>query len=259
MPASQFRLITIPMSHYCEKARWGLERLGLKYHEERHLQCFHYPRTYWVSRGANVPVLIDGNKVIADSTNILKHLDQYAEPDKRLYPEDLTECAQVDALEELFDEVLGIESRRCVYHHFINRPIKALRTAGEGAPITEKILMPLIYPLFMLIINSYINPTKDNVESGLQKIREIIKKTDSMLENSGPYLLGARFTAADLTLASMMAPLVLPTNYGIRLPKIDELPAKMRPDVEEFINTRTGKYVLSLFNNEKPHRKKADQ
>ena len=114
--------------------------------------------------------------------------------------------------------------------------------------------MPLIYPLFMLIINSYINPTKDNVESGLQKIRGIIKKTDAMLEHGGPYLLGERFTAADLTLASMMAPLVIPTNYGIRLPKIEELPVAMRPDVEEFINTRTGQYVLFLFNNEKPSR-----
>jgi glutathione S-transferase len=27
------RLLTIPISHYCEKARWGLERLGLAYHE----------------------------------------------------------------------------------------------------------------------------------------------------------------------------------------------------------------------------------
>ena len=52
------RLITIPMSHYCEKARWALDRLGLRYVEERHLQVFHYPRTYWFSRGPTVPVLI---------------------------------------------------------------------------------------------------------------------------------------------------------------------------------------------------------
>ena len=69
------RLISIPMSHYCEKARWGLERLGIEYYEERHLQVFHYPRTYWFSRGPNVPVLIDKENVVNDSTTILQYLD----------------------------------------------------------------------------------------------------------------------------------------------------------------------------------------
>ena len=35
------RLITIPMSHYCEKARWGLAHAGVEYVEEAHLQVFH--------------------------------------------------------------------------------------------------------------------------------------------------------------------------------------------------------------------------
>ena len=32
------RLLTIPISHYCEKARWALERAALDYREERHVQ-----------------------------------------------------------------------------------------------------------------------------------------------------------------------------------------------------------------------------
>ena len=69
------RLISIPMSHYCEKVRWGLERLGIEYFEERHLQVFHYPRTFWFSGGPNVPVLIDKGKEFHDSTTILQYLD----------------------------------------------------------------------------------------------------------------------------------------------------------------------------------------
>jgi glutathione S-transferase len=52
-------LLTIPISHYCEKARWGLERLGLAYREEAHIQGFHYWRTWRLSRQPLVPVLID--------------------------------------------------------------------------------------------------------------------------------------------------------------------------------------------------------
>ncbi|MCW3023116.1 MAG: Glutathione S-transferase family protein, partial [Conexibacter sp.] len=30
-------LVTIPISHYCEKARWALDRAGVAYEERRHL------------------------------------------------------------------------------------------------------------------------------------------------------------------------------------------------------------------------------
>ena len=36
---SERRLLTIPISHYCEKARWALERAGLAYREERHVRA----------------------------------------------------------------------------------------------------------------------------------------------------------------------------------------------------------------------------
>jgi len=225
------RLISIPMSHYCEKARWGLERLGIEYFEERHLQVFHYPRTYWVSRGPNVPVLIDGGKVVQDSTTILQYLDRYADDSQRLYPQDNALRARVNELEDLFDDVLGVESRRWVYFHFKNRPIQALRTAGQGTPL--------------------IKPSECAVEEGLKKIRAILKETDSLLAAGYTYLLGNRFTAADLSLACMLAPLVLPRNYGIRLPEPDELPARARPVVDEFRETVTGKYVLRLFETER--------
>ena len=35
------RLVTIPISHYCEKARWALDRAGMPYREERHVQGIH--------------------------------------------------------------------------------------------------------------------------------------------------------------------------------------------------------------------------
>ena len=35
------RLITIGASHYCEKARWAVERAGLPFREEFHPPVFH--------------------------------------------------------------------------------------------------------------------------------------------------------------------------------------------------------------------------
>jgi len=245
------RLITIPMSHYCEKARWGLERLDIDYFEERHLQVFHYPRTYWVSGGPNVPVLIDKQTVVHDSTAILKYLDRYASIDQQLYPQDSEHRSRVESLEDLFDDVVGVESRRWIYYHFRNKLTQAIRTAGQGAPWSEKLLMPALYPIFFLLINKLLKPTSNNVENGLNKVRDIVKTTDALLLKNNTHLLDDRFSAADLSLACMLAPLLLPRNYGIRLPEPDELPEAAKPVVDEFRNTATGEYVLQLYETER--------
>lgn len=241
------RMLTIPMSHYCEKARWGVERLGLAYHEERHLQGFHYPRTYWISRNVGVPVLIDGASVIVDSTAILKHLDRYAPAAARLYPEDAAGCGQVEELEDLFDEILGVESRRWLYFHYMEYPRAVLRIAGQGAPAIERALASLAYPLLRRFANWRMQISSSTVAAGLERSRHIVRQTDAMLADGRPFLTKWGFSAADLSLACMLAPYIVPEEYGVRLPSIDDLPPAMQPTVREFRDTTTGKYVLRLF------------
>jgi hypothetical protein len=38
-------LITIPLSHYCEKVRWALDRVALPYREEPHAPLLHWLAT----------------------------------------------------------------------------------------------------------------------------------------------------------------------------------------------------------------------
>ena len=241
------RLITIPMSHYCEKARWALERLDLAYSEERHLQGFHYAPTYWVSRNPGVPVLLDDGRVVVDSTAILKHLDRYAPADRRLYPEAAGTRRHVEALEDLFDETLGIESRRWFYFHYLPHPRAALRLAAQGVPGIERTAAPLLFPLMRRYASWLLQVSAGNVAAGLERAHHVVRQTDSLLNDARPFLAGERFSAADLTLACMMAPFVLPDEYGIRLPSVAELPSAMRPTVQAFRETTTGRHVLKLF------------
>ncbi len=246
------RLITIPMSHYCEKARWGLERLEIPYREERHLQVFHYWQTFRYSHGPHVPVLIDDTQVISDSTCILKHLDRYASPVMRLYPDNARQRHQVEELEELFDEVLGVESRRWIYFHYLPHTSAALLVAGQGVPAVEKFLGPLCYPFMKSIIRRRLRVYEPEVNAGLMRTREIVRMIDELLSDSREYLVGNSFSAADLTLACMMAPFLLPAQYGIRLPAIEEVPMTMREAVHEFRNTVTGQFALRLFAMKRP-------
>jgi len=124
-------------------------------------------------------------------------------------------------------------------------------TGGQGAPLAEKLLAPVAYPLFILLINTMIKPTSNNVENGLKKVRDIIKTTDDLLAKGNTYLLDDNFSAADLALACMLAPLVWPGNYGIRLPEPEDLSAAAKAVVDEFRNTATGEYVLKLYETER--------
>jgi glutathione S-transferase len=106
-------LITIPLSHYCEKARWALDRVALPYTEQAHAPLLHRLATKR-NDGGTVPVLVHGSGRFIDSTDILVHADAVCGGDL-LYPRDAAMRREVDALEERFDAELGPHTRRWTY------------------------------------------------------------------------------------------------------------------------------------------------
>ena len=108
MPA---RLVTIPISHYCEKARWALDRAGVAYREERHVQIVHRFASRRAGGGGTVPVRVASEGVFAQSADILAYADRDAEPGARLYPEDPGR-GPTSSRERGFDAGLGPEARR---------------------------------------------------------------------------------------------------------------------------------------------------
>lgn len=242
---AQLRLLTIPISPYSEKARWALDRLGLLYTEERHLPVFHYVRSFKVGRVPNVPILVDGGTVLCDSSAILQHLERYADPETRLYPDQHRQA--VEEWEDLFDEILGVESRRWVYFHAMQRPQMALRTSCQGVPAWQTAVAPWCYPLLVAYITRHLRISARNVHAGLEICRRIISRVDAAMSDGRSYLVGDRFTAADLTFACMMSPFLVPAEYGVRLPQPSEVSPAMRMTMEEMRATRAGQYALHLY------------
>src|SRR3954452_15607873 len=104
------RMITIPISHYCEKARWALDRAGIAYREERHVQIVHRVASRRAGGGGTVPVLVTAEGAFTQSADILAYADRHG---ARLYPDALRD--EVMALERDFDADLGPEGRRWMY------------------------------------------------------------------------------------------------------------------------------------------------
>lgn len=244
MPAP--RLITIPMSHYCEKARWGLVHAGQPYVEEAHLQVMHYRAVRPYSRLGMVPVLVTDSVTIADSSAILQYLDRDLPDTQRLYPAALR--TEVEALETQFDERLGVATRRWVYFHWMALPAaEVLKTAGQGTPPWQRRLAPLLFPLLKRFLTRKLGISSATIAADLRTIAAVFDEVAARLADRRPYLCGTQFTAADLTFACMAAPILLPREYGIRLPDLDAAPASAADDIVRMRAHPAGQFALQLF------------
>ena len=244
-------LITIPISHYCEKARWALDRAGIAYRERAHLQVIHWIPVARAGGGKTAPVLIWGDRVFADSADIVAEASAQAQPDRVLFPEDPAAAAEARALQRDFDELLGPEGRRWMYFNLRGRRDIAIAYACTGVPTWQRRALPLAYPFVARIIDRYLDITPASAELSETEVRAVFDSVAERLGDGRPYLCGEHFTAADLTFASLTAPLLMPPQYGVPLPQPGELPPAMATKVREFRAHPAGAHALKMFREER--------
>jgi glutathione S-transferase len=244
-------LITIPISHYCEKARWALDRAGIAYRERAHLQVLHWVPVARAGGRKTAPVLVWGDRVFADSADIVEEASARAQPDRSLFPEDPAAAAEVRALQRDFDEVLGPEGRRWMYFSIRGRRDIAVAYACTGAPAWQRRGLPLAYPFVVRVIDRYLDITPASAEASETQVRAVFDRIAERLSDGRPYLCGERFTAADLAFASLSAPLLMPLEYGVPLPQPEELPSAMAAKVREFRAHSAGAFALKMFREER--------
>lgn len=126
-------LITIPISHYCEKARWALGRAGIAYVERAHVQAIHRFATRRAGGGLTAPVLICADGALDDSTDILAWTDAQSPPLGALYPKSPDRAAVVKRLEDYFNTRLGPQSRCWLYQQLRGRRDLALDYGCAGS------------------------------------------------------------------------------------------------------------------------------
>lgn len=250
MDTPNLRLITIPFSHYCEKARWALEHHGLPFEEEAHAPIFHMRATLRVRARRTVPVLVTPEGVLPDSTDILLYADRASASGPPLYPEDPTLRAEVEALEDRFDVHLGPATRRLVYFHLLPDGGYSRRLLASGSPAWQGRLIGPLFPLFRALMRRGMKLDAAGAARSRQKLDELWTEVDARLADGRRYLVGERFSAADLTFASLAAPILLPPEYGVHLPT-GGLPASATALVEEYRNTAPGRFALRLYAEER--------
>ena len=244
-------LLTIPISHYCEKARWALERASVAYRERPHVQAIHRAATLRAGGGLTVPVFVCADGVLADSGDILAWADARAPSGRKLYPSDPNRAAEVRLLEADFNARLGPHSRCWMYQQLRERRDLALAYGCTGVPAWERASLRFGYPVLIAIVARVLDVTSATAVKSEAEVRATFEEVGARLADGRPYLCGEQFTAADLTFSALAAPMLMPSDYGVQLPQPAELPAYATEVVNELRAHPAGVHALAMFDTER--------
>ncbi|HEY2397843.1 MAG TPA: glutathione S-transferase family protein [Solirubrobacteraceae bacterium] len=241
------RLVTIPISHYCEKARWALDRAGISYREERHVQGVHRVAARRAGGGATVPVLVTPTGSIGESAEIIMWVDERVAPERRLLPADrLARLAEAARCRRL-DERLGPRGRRLMYVHLLAQRELALQFNNEGvAPWEDRLTRAAWSPIGRLI--GRVLEIRPGIEvEDEAAVWDEFDFVAELLSDGRPYLSGERFGATDLTFAALAAAVIVPPEYGTPLPQPDVMPAALAAIVRSAREHPAGRHALELY------------
>ena len=233
------------ISHYCEKARWALDTFGIA-HEVRHVMVGTHRRIAKKlgAKQGSVPFLQTHDGVIAGSAAIIDWCE--AQPHGRAVGLAGSDAARVLGLERRLDDVLGVHIRRYFYSDaLINSPELVRPLFSNGLPLWQRAAVTVgwsrIVPLMIKLMD--LGPAQ-----GLQSkaiLEQELAWSDGLLADGRPYLSGAQWTRADLTAASLWAPLVAPQEHPV-YPKAT-YPAEVAATMQAWADRPTFQFVRRAY------------
>lgn len=190
------------ISHFAEKARWALDFKGLEY--RRHEVLFGAGQVLLKLRTGSrqVPVLEDDGRIVADSTAILDHLDARY-PEAPLWPADPEEKAAAREAVAWADDKIGKGVRGYLLASARHDP----RLRGASA------VARALGPGLIRVTSDYCG--YDSLELAEKDFPQVLLELKGRLGSSA-YLVGDRFTAADLTACALINPLYAPPASPLR-------------------------------------------
>jgi glutathione S-transferase len=246
---SRPRLITIPISHYCEKARWALERARVAYDEEGHAPLLHWRATFPLHT-RTVPILVTNGAVLTESTDIVRWADART-TEAHLYPDDPQLRREVDELVELFDRKLGPATRRYAYFHVLPHKKRALELVTTGVPDGERRMISSLWKPITTMMRRGMKVDEQGAERSMARIKAIFAEVEGRLSDGRRYLVGKHFSAADLAFAALASPVLGPVQNAF-MPPIEMWPPSMQPAGKALRETVAGKFALRMWREERP-------
>jgi glutathione S-transferase len=209
-------LYQFELSHYCEKIRFVLDYKGLEYRKVEVTPGLGQLDLFKLSGQRQVPVLKDGNEVIADSTAIAQYLDQKY-PDRPIYPTDAKQRAYCLILEEWADESIGINARKAMLGAFSQNPDFRTAALPASTPAFLRTLVESVPREALDVLGLGAGLGADATKAAQKAMAQNLEAL-CLLLNDSPYLITDHPTLADFAVAGLSMYVKFPAGDYVDIP-----------------------------------------
>jgi glutathione S-transferase len=245
------RLVTIPFSHFCEKARWALDQAALAYVEEPHAPMLAWAPAVTASGQRQVPVLVPVDAAaVTGSTNILRWADARRKDDVApLWPEDMDRELTTYVAE--LDRALGPAARRVGYACLLRDMTLTCQILAAAARGWERRVVETGARALAASIRRGLRIDERGVARSVQVLERVFDDADARLAKA-PFLAGDSFTAADVTFASLAGPVLFTPPVEAHTCTLSRLPAAAQDEIERWRARPAGAFALRLYAESRP-------
>jgi glutathione S-transferase len=210
-------LLQFRFSHYNEKARWALDWKSVPHVRRSFLPGFHMVPIRLLTGQRSVPVLRDGQAVVPGSAAIIDHLER-AHPEPALYPENAAERERALEVQRWFDDQVGAQARAAFFYEVLPEGAYAASLFSTGDGPVKRWMFRTAFPVIRLAMRANMELSAERAARGLDRCNEAL---DFILTHAGRdgYLVGDRFSVADLAAAALLSPAVLPPEFPYQPPQ----------------------------------------
>lgn len=237
----ELELETILASHFAEKARWCLDRLGVTYTERP-----------WVGvigaffQGRTVPRLHvqtgRSRSSLGESSEILRFLYGRYRGDADVDVAFLEPTEERLRWEGRLDRY-GTDLQIWVYHHLLDDPALCKQAWGldsDRLPLWQRLTGKVFFPLLTIFINRAFSPDTAHTQRAVDRIETLLGEAEERLADGRDALLGGEaIDFVDLTLAALSALWLQPATFARgAFPEVridpERTPPRMRADLERW-------------------------
>ena len=229
----KLKLYIFAISHYCEKARWALDHLGID-HEIVHLAPGLHVK-YSQGKGlenSSLPILEMKcaqvqPTVIQGSDAIIDWAEKETQTDRRLTPVEGRE--KVRDIEKRLDDRIGVHVRRVFYSEALVEFPKTLRPIfTKDLSFPKNLIVTIIWPRIREKMIKRMDLGYEQGEESKQILAEELDWLESQIEDENSFLVGETLSRADITAAALLARLATPADhptnrYLQRPPRLEKL------------------------------------
>ncbi|TXH02546.1 MAG: glutathione S-transferase family protein [Nevskiaceae bacterium] len=204
-------------SMYPEKARWALDYKRVPHVRHSVLPGPHAMQLLPRFGQKAMPVLRHAGRVLKNSAEVLDYVEQ-TWPEPPLYPADPVQRERALGIQQWFDDEIGPATRLACFHEVLPDTEYTARRFATGMAEWQQKLYVRAFPGVRAVMRLDMKIDAASAEAGLVRTREALDFVARESARTG-YLVGDRFSIADLTAATVLFPTCLPPEYPVAVPE----------------------------------------